>query len=267
MAVYITGDIHGQLNRFLELRRFCKMHDLTNKDWIICLGDVGLNYYGGQNDEVAKSIAATIPANLFCIHGNHEFRPSKKCGYHTRKINGNITGRVWWDAKYPNQFFAIDGEVYKIIADHEEFNALVCGGAYSVDKYYRLEHGWNWFPDEQPDEKVKKKVMKAICPDIDFVLTHTCPTSYIPAELFLEGIDQSKVDKSTEEFLEDVLNMFKESSKDIMSKIPPWDLKHHQGENLPRWYFGHYHGEKYTKNYTMLYKDIIPFGYKENTNG
>ena len=254
MAVYITGDIHGQLNRFLELRRFCKMHDLTNKDWIICLGDVGLNYYGDQNDEVAKSIASHIPANLFCIHGNHEFRPSKKYGYHTRKINGNITGRVWWDAKYPNQFFAIDGEVYKIIADHEEFNALVCGGAYSVDKYYRLEHGWNWFPDEQPDEKIKKKVRDVLPPGIDVMLTHTCPTSYVPTELFLKGIDQSKVDTSTEEFLESILDDFKGYNECF-------------DDPIPHWYFGHFHGNKYTDDYTMLYKDIIPFGYKENMNG
>lgn len=246
MAVYITGDIHGQLSRFLELRRFCKMHNLTDKDWIICLGDVGLNYYGDQNDVVVKSIAADIPANLFCIHGNHEFRPSKKCGYHTRKINGNITGRVWWDAKYPNQFFAIDGEVYKIITDHEEFNVLVCGGAYSVDKYYRLEHGLSWFPDEQPDEKIKKKVAQQVNNnDIDVVLSHTCPARYVPKELFLGGIDQSTVDTSTEDFLDDIL--------DILECTPV---------GKPLWYFGHFHGNKYTDDYVMLFDNIIKFGNK-----
>lgn len=29
-------------------------------------------------------------------------------------------------------------------------------GAYSVDKYYRLERGWSWFADEQPNEVTKQ---------------------------------------------------------------------------------------------------------------
>ena len=252
MAVYITGDIHGSFYRFMELKRFCKEKNLGRKDWIICLGDVGLNYFADHRDEVEKRIVADIPVNFFCIHGNHEFRPSKKSGYHTRKVHGDIIGRVWWDANYPNQFFAIDGEVYKIIADHEEFNALVCGGAYSVDKEWRTPY-INWWPDEQPNEKTKKKVMEAAGPNIDFVLTHTCPTSYVPTELFLKGVDQSKVDNSTEEFLEDVLGRFK------YNEIFEW--------NVPFWYFGHFHGNKYADDYVMLFDDIIKFGDKVKSDG
>lgn len=32
---------------------------------------------------------------------------------------------------------------------------LVIGGAYSVDKYYRLENDLLWFADEQPSAEIK----------------------------------------------------------------------------------------------------------------
>lgn len=112
--VYITGDIHGDFNRLLKINKFCIKHRLGKNDWIICLGDVGLNYYGKDNinEWRVKTIAADIPANLFCIHGNHERRPSRKDGYKTKEISGDICGKVWYDPHFPNQYFAIDGEVY-----------------------------------------------------------------------------------------------------------------------------------------------------------
>lgn len=35
---------------------------------------------------------------------------------------------------------------------------LVIGGAYSVDKYYRLENNMLWFADEQPSAEIKTYV-------------------------------------------------------------------------------------------------------------
>lgn len=37
---------------------------------------------------------------------------------------------------------------------------------------------------------------------IDVILSHTCPLKYEPSEVFLSGIDQSTVDKSTEKWLD-----------------------------------------------------------------
>lgn len=73
---------------------------------------------------------------------------------------------------------------------------------------------------------------------IDIMLTHTCPLRFEPKELFLDCIDQSTVDTSTEEFFDDLYEQF------------PADHK-------PMWYFGHFHGDKYTDDYVMLFWDII----------
>lgn len=117
----------------------------------------------------------------------------------------------------------------------------MCGGAYSVDKFYRLERGWPllWFEDEQPSELTKGLVrLMATRYPIDIMLTHTCPLRFEPKELFLNGIDQSTVDTSTEEFFDDLYEQF------------PADQR-------PMWYFGHFHGNKYTDDYVMLFDDII----------
>ena len=242
MTVYMTGDIHGSKMRLWDINNYCEAHKTTTDDWLICLGDVGLNYYGPKSKkEIAlKNEVAKLPIKLFCIHGNHERRPSEAEGYQQIEVaEGAIQGPMLWDARYPNQYFAIDGAVYKIETSERTLNALVCGGAYSVDKFYRLQFRANWWPDEQPNELTKGLVrLMATRYPIDIMLTHTCPLRFEPKELFLDCIDQSTVDTSTEEFFDDLYEQF------------PADRK-------PMWYFGHFHGDKYTDDYVMLFYDII----------
>ena len=56
-----------------------------------------------------------------------------------------MAGKVWVEEAYPNILFAKDGEIYDIAG----MKTIVIGGAYSVDKFYRLSKGYNWFEDEQ----------------------------------------------------------------------------------------------------------------------
>ena len=73
--------------------------------------------------------------------------------------------------------------------------------AYSVDKEYRLRMGYRWFADEQPSDAIKEYVEQQLDKTgwkEDTVLSHTCPRKYEPVEHFMPGIDQSRVDKSTE---------------------------------------------------------------------
>ena len=85
-----------------------------------------------------------------------------------------------------------------------EQSVLVIGGAYSVDKNYRLQMGYNWYPSEQPSEEIKDKLLMYVekNPQIDVVLSHTCPYKYLPREVFMKGINPLKVDYSTEFFLD-----------------------------------------------------------------
>ena len=51
--------------------------------------------------------------------------------YKLQEWNG---GKVWVEEAYPNILFAKDGEIYDIAG----MKTIVIGGAYSVDKFYRL---------------------------------------------------------------------------------------------------------------------------------
>lgn len=193
--IYITGDIHGEVFRVADVvERF----QISSEDMIVILGDVGMNYYGNSHgDRHRKKKLNKLGVHVFCIHGNHEMRPGSIDTYHEIQWHG---GTVYIEDEYPNLLFAKDGEVY----DLDGHKTLVIGGAYSVDKWYRLRMDMNWFPDEQPSTEIKARVeqkLEELGWKVEAVLSHTCPERYMPVEAFLSGIDQSTVDNSTEEWL------------------------------------------------------------------
>ena len=117
---------------------------------------------------------------------------------------------------------------------------ILIGGAYSVDKFYRLSKGYNWFEDEQPSDEIKAYVEKQLSNNdwnVDVVLSHTVPYDYRPVDLFLSMIDQSTVDESTELWL-----------GEIEKKL---DYKW--------WYAGHYHTSRVRDKVQIMFEDIEEF--------
>ena len=162
--IYYTGDIHGSQ---YEVTRFCRRMNLTRKDIVVLLGDVGANYFKDDRDRALKQALSKMKCTFLCIHGNHEIRPERIPSYELKEWNG---GLVWVEPDYPNLLFAKDGEIYNIKGLYH----LVIGGAYSVDKHYRLYRGLQWWSDEQPSAEIKLYVEQQITkPPIDIVLSHT----------------------------------------------------------------------------------------------
>lgn len=191
--IYYTGDIHGQK---YEIERFCKRIKPTKDDTIVILGDVAANYSQDERDTELKQALNKLKPTILCIHGNHEIRPWNIPTYKTKKWNG---GTVWYEEEYPSVLFARDGEIY----DLEGLRHIAIGGAYSVDKFYRIARGYGWWEDEQPSDEIKQYVEQQLQENkIDVILSHTCPFKYEPVEVFLPGIDQSTVDTSTEKWLD-----------------------------------------------------------------
>ena len=132
----------------------------------------------------------------------------------------------------------MDGEIYEFCGQ----SCLVLGGAYSVDKWYRLARGYGWWPDEQPSPEIRARVEAVLDQrawQVDVVLSHTCPLRYEPVEVFISGIDQSQVDKSTETWL-----------GQIEAKL-----------HYKRWYCGHYHTEKKIDRLRFMFEDyaLLPY--------
>ena len=226
MRLFITGDTHGL---FTRIKHFTERFETTTDDVLIILGDVGLNY-SGEHDKYLKASVSKYPITLFCIHGNHEKRPERVPGYEIITWN---KGKVYRDIRYPNQLFAIDGEIYNLFG--KKF--IVIGGAYSPDKWYRLQCGKSWWADEQPSAEIKKYTEEQLTKvnwDIDYVLSHTSPYKYRPIEKFIPGVVDT--DDSSEEWLDKI--------EDNLT------YKH--------WYCGHFHtNKKVTSKFTILFTDIL----------
>ena len=230
--VYYTGDLHGNPREVID---FCERQKLTEQDTLILLGDVGANYGLDKRDEDVKKRLNAVKPYLLCVHGNHEIRPANLPTYHTQKWNG---GMVWMEDAYPRLLFAADGEIFNL----DGIRHLVIGGAYSVDKYYRLSRGWSWWPDEQPSQEIKDKVIRMLSAcgwQVDTVISHTCPYRYKPREAFLPMIEQSTVDDSTERWLDE-----------IESKL-----------NYKNWFCGHWHIDKRIDRMHFLFHSFESAGH------
>lgn len=275
--VYITGDTHGDLTR---IKNFIVRFNCTADDIIVILGDVGINFYGSSQETKAKFRYNKYGPTIFCIQGNHEERPFNISTYKEKKWHDGI---VYYEEEFPNIIFAKDGEIYNL--DNKQ--CLVLGGAYSVDKWYRIMRTYvkyqfalpemltqeeyelalmfiqgqykdndfairnkleeiyktfpvgtcSWFKDEQPNDKIKQNVQQKLStnPKIDIVFSHTCPTKYIPTEMFLSSIDQSTVDNSTEQWLDEIEDNIQYN----------------------KWYCGHWHTNKKIDKMVFLFEDFV----------
>ena len=230
--VFYTGDIHGETRK---IKHFILLNNLERGDIIVILGDAGLNYYGNDKGDLSrkKNLGkyGQFGITVFCIHGNHEMRPESIDTYKEMEWHG---GTVYYEEKFPNILFAKDGEIYDL--DGQSHIAL--GGAYSVDKFYRLQGHGKWFPDEQPSDEIKARVqnkLDSVNWNVDIVLSHTCPFKYTPTETFLPFIDQSTVDTSTEHWLDDIEDKLQ----------------------YKKWYCGHWHIDKSIDNLRFVMDDFV----------
>ena len=229
--IYITGDTHRDFTRIIQ---FTEKNNTTKNDYLIILGDVGINYYLDESDTKVKEKLSSLPITLLCIQGNHEERPENISTYKKIQIFG---ATAFMEEKYPNLIFLKDSYVYNI----NNKKVLVIGGAYSirhdVEKYIPMEN--IYFDSEQPSNITKEKVLSLIKynNNFDVILTHTCPYNYIPVEAFYPGIDQNTVDQSTEQFLQTI----------------------EENINYKQWYCGHFHINKVIDKMIFLFEDIREF--------
>lgn len=227
--VFVTGDTHRD---FWRIRQGVKEGKIAKGGLVVILGDACLNYFLDYRDAEAKRSLRALPLNFLFIRGNHEMDARRLSTYREEEKLG---GKVDIEEEYPNLWFARSGEVYDIVGRR----VLVVGGAYSIDKYYRLERNIPYFADEQLCEEDRLEIEKRVeSEDIAMIFSHTCPARYIPKELFLdvklrEGQEE---ENTTEKWLDRVYE-----------KI---------GGKLERWYCGHWHGDKEVDNVLFMHEEI-----------
>lgn len=231
----LVSDIHGKIH---DIEVFCESFDI-NTHALIILGDVGFNYYLNKTDRKNKEKVQTLNCIVYCVRGNHEERPENLPSIR-EAYDEFVNGNVWYEEEYPNIRYLKDGGIYNF----NGYSGLVIGGAYSVDKEYRLamarargvdvDTQWTgWFRDEQltPQEMfdIESNVQNMT---FDFVLSHTCPYTWQPFDLFLRGVDQHTVDNTMEMWLDNLKNEI------------TWKYA---------WLFGHFHEDKVIRPHVEMF--------------
>lgn len=165
--IYVTGDTHGQLDRFEEKA----VKKLKKQDTLIILGDFGFLWDNSPQEQKNLKWLTKRRYQLLFIEGCHEnfdllrqYPIVDYKGGHARHLGGNV-------------YFIQRGCVLEI-----EGKRLLCfGGGESEDKE-DLEEGVSWWRAEMPtaDELARCEENLAACGNqVDYILTHDAPASIL----------------------------------------------------------------------------------------
>lgn len=245
--VFITGDKHGD---YTDVAKFCERWGTSKDDFMIVLGDNGVNYYGIRKDRRRKKSLSKLPITFVMIRGNHDARPYKNLYHEIEYNNEAISGTFLVEDEFPSILFTKEFGWYQFGGK----DTFVIGGAYSVDKWYRLEqyelgyHQYKWFPNEQLSQDEMTQAMDALTfgwPDGKdvMIMSHTCPMFYKPYDKLLPGINQDTVDETMEKWMDTVHGFVEEQTAYHQSK---WE-----------WFCGHWHIDRRIVQFRFMYDDYL----------
>lgn len=248
MSVYVTGDCHSKFHK-LSTSIFTKQKTLTKKDCVIILGDFGgiWNWKGeDKHEKYWLDWLQDKPFTTLFVCGNHE-NFERLYQYPQKDWHGGMVHEV-----RPNVLHLMRGYVFDI----DGWTFFAFGGAASHDitggilepddpqlkqKIRRLDKNWEcyrinhrtWWKEEMPNEQEMQSGLKHLAEfdnQVDFILTHDCPTS-----------TQRQIDTAL--YSPNKLNDYLETLK--------------QTVQYEHWYFGHYHIDMHFGKESAVYDKII----------
>lgn len=230
--IYVTGDTHGDYDwSKLNTTNWPEQKSLNKSDYLIICGDVAVRWfdtrpYGSLHpqDKYIIEWYENKPFTTLFVDGNHE-NFNALYEYPVTEWNGGKVHQIS-DSVYHlmrGQVFTIDGKTF-----------FTMGGAASIDKY-RREENVSWWDAEMPNrEELEEGIanLEKYNFKVDYVVTHCCGTSLIPALLPFGG----ESDTLTSYF-------------DHLELDFKLDFTH--------WYFGHYHKDRQIDSkHTCLYQNV-----------
>ena len=219
---YITGDTHGNKERFAILRAFSEP-EWTANDYLIICGDFGYLNENTEEDAAFLDELEKKPYTILFCDGNHE-NFSVINSYPEEEWNGGRIHRI-----RKNIIHLMRGCVFEI----DGRKIFVMGGAFSIDRDTRVKDV-SWWEEEQPSaeeyDRARENLERA-GNKVDFIITHTAPASVV-AMLCKRPCAE---DMQLTGFFE---NIARETE-------------------FGRWYFGHWHTDRPIHNkFRALYFDV-----------
>lgn len=215
--IYITGDTHGDQDRWLK-----QIHPaLSASDTIIIAGDFGVGFWNGRyfSEETFYDWIEEQSYTVLFVDGNH-------CNFdklQREPIADWCGGKVHQLRK--NLLHLMRGEIYHLDQPGYEGKTLFTfGGGYSLDKALRVP-GESWWPQEMPTDAEYTHGRETLAQNgnrVDYIITHTAPY-----ETVLQMQHNPKMNVKQAAVEEMALNNY-------LSEIA-------RTADYDRWYFGHFH--------------------------
>lgn len=252
MAIYITGDMHGDYRRLAKKERRMLPFYMGGKDYLIVCGDMGL-LWNKKDKEFEYNVdwLSKLPFTILFVDGNHEgftllneYPVEIWNGGKVHKISENIYHLL------RGQVFEIEGK--KIFAFGGAQSHDIQGGvldktdpAYDIMRRDAIIKGLpyrvlneSWWAEELPAEEEMQEGrdnLEKVGWKVDYVVSH-CASTSIQKEI---GVRRGMV------YEKDILT---EYFKELEQKL-----------TYKQWFLGHYHINAYIDTkHTVLYTQIIP---------
>lgn len=247
--VYITGDCHGDFERF-DIDNFPEQKEMTKRDYVIICGDFGGTWDKDSSGEVEAKLLDELDSKPFTtlfVDGNHE-NFDRLYSYPVEEWNGGKVHKIRPSVIHlmRGQIFTIAGK--KIFTFGGAKSHDISGGILEIDdpdfetkrreldrnwKLYRINH-LSWWKEEMPTEEEMaegRKNLEVNGNKVDFIVSHCCAAS--TQVLLGGGMYES-----------DYLNEYFEKLR--------------QRVQFKKWFFGHYHDNKNVNaEEILLYEQII----------
>lgn len=247
--VYITGDCHGDLERF-NTRNFPEQKEMSKDDHVIIAGDFGAIWNRDRENKEEKHVMDWLeekPFTTLFVDGNHE-NFDRLYAYPAEEWRGGKVHKI-----RPSVLHLMRGQIFEIGGR----SIFTFGGASSHDidggilepddpgfkkkkrrldrsgQLYRINHV-SWWRQEIPSGEEMEEGRKNLAAhgnSVDFIVTHCCSSGT------MELLDDERYQPdAVTEYLEEIRRTVK----------------------FRKWFFGHYHDNKnVTADELLLYEQMI----------
>lgn len=253
--IYITGDTHGEFGRFARKRMKRKNLDLTENDYVIICGDMGLCWAEDATFRYDCDFFAKKPYTTLWVQGNHEnydmieTYPLEE--WHGGKVRHIVRDKVILLER--GQIFEIEGQTFFTFGGASSHD--ISGGildrnsddfkrlqkkAQAKNLPYRIIHE-SWWPQELPTETEMKEGINNLEKagfKVDYVITHCCGSV----------LQKEMCEKNGKSYEADVLNEYLQRLEEKT------EYRH--------WFFGHYHMDLpyFDEKHSAMYYGILKLG-------
>lgn len=218
--LYVTGDIHGDINRF----HTPQMKKLKKTDTLIICGDFGFTWETDSKEQKKLKWIGNRRYTTLFVEGSHEnfktletFPEVEMYGGKVRQLGKRL-------------FQLMRGEVYEI----EGQKVFAFGGGDLDDDEEHVE-GVNWLVGEEPSQQDMENALENLNRlnwEVDYIVSHDILSK-------IKGFMVMEDDRYTQ-----MHTFFDEIGERVQYK---------------HWYFGHYHVDRVISSaMTAVYQKVVP---------